>query len=435
MDGPRYEANVEDRIGFTMSRFLPVIVSLVVGAPSGLFAQWVTQSSGTTEQLNDVAIIDSTTAIVVGNSGIVLKTTNLGAMWIPKSVGTTRSLRSTACYLDAVYAVGDLVVCYSSDRGETWDVDSSSEHTFSVVEYGALPNSDLYMGTELGLVRYQRHPGQPWTERALQGARVVCMGLQYGAGQSTYASIVTLDYAYSTNGIWWDSVAIPRQFWDFLTGGNLKGSSIQYLVGFYGNGPPQPFILQRENWQDTSWQRFNLPTQSRPYDVKSSGNGATVYVCGSGRSVHRSIDSGATWTFQYGNMGNYTKRLLAMAFTNDTVGYAVGDSGTILFTPNGGVTSVGQDNSGYPEYAALFQNYPNPFNPTTNIEFQIPKSEFVSLKVFDVLGREVQTLVNGKMDAGVHRSQFDSEELPSGVYLYRLSSTGVTISKKMLLIR
>jgi hypothetical protein len=94
---------------------------------------------------------------------------------------------------------------------------------------------------------------------------------------------------------------------------------------------------------------------------------------------------------------------------------------------------------------ALEQNYPNPFNPVTSITFSVPtnrdgqtpssKLGFVSLKVFDVLGREVATLVNEPLQPGVYTRSFDAQNLPTGVYVYRLRANGASLSRKMLLIR
>ncbi len=83
----------------------------------------------------------------------------------------------------------------------------------------------------------------------------------------------------------------------------------------------------------------------------------------------------------------------------------------------------------------LLQNYPNPFNPTTEIMFDVPRSGFVSLKVYDVLGREVKTLAYGYKSAGIHVAQFNGNNLASGVYFYRLTAPGVSQVKKMLLIK
>jgi hypothetical protein len=89
----------------------------------------------------------------------------------------------------------------------------------------------------------------------------------------------------------------------------------------------------------------------------------------------------------------------------------------------------------YPAFARLMQNYPNPFNPTTTIGFEIPRSSFVTLKVFDLLGREVATLVNGEVKTGIHERAFDGSGLASGVYLYRLQAEGFVQTKKLLLLR
>jgi probable HAF family extracellular repeat protein len=83
----------------------------------------------------------------------------------------------------------------------------------------------------------------------------------------------------------------------------------------------------------------------------------------------------------------------------------------------------------------LGQNYPNPFNPSTTIEFSIPKSQLVSLKVFNALGQEVAVLVDGTLAAGDHSVSFDARQLPSGVYFYRISAGGFVESKKMVLMK
>ena len=84
---------------------------------------------------------------------------------------------------------------------------------------------------------------------------------------------------------------------------------------------------------------------------------------------------------------------------------------------------------------ALSQNYPNPFNPTTNIRFEIPQVGFVSLKVYDLLGREVTTLLNEKLNPGRYERSFNGKGLASGVYFYRLTAGTFTAIKKMLLLQ
>ena len=81
------------------------------------------------------------------------------------------------------------------------------------------------------------------------------------------------------------------------------------------------------------------------------------------------------------------------------------------------------------------KNYPNPFNPTTTIEFRIPVSSFVTIKVFDILGNEVRTLVHDNLDTGNHKIPFDATGLSGGVYFYRLTSSSFSETKRMVLLR
>ena len=87
------------------------------------------------------------------------------------------------------------------------------------------------------------------------------------------------------------------------------------------------------------------------------------------------------------------------------------------------------------EVFALRQNYPNPFNPSTTIEFALPKSAFVTLKVHNLLGEEVATLISGKREAGLHQLNWDARGLVSGVYLYRLEAGNYVQSRKLILMR
>ncbi len=88
-----------------------------------------------------------------------------------------------------------------------------------------------------------------------------------------------------------------------------------------------------------------------------------------------------------------------------------------------------------PNGFSLSQNYPNPFNPSTTIEFAIPKNDFVTLKVYDLLGREVNTLVSENLDAGSYKVRFDGALHASGVYLYKLKAGSLSMIKKLSLVK
>jgi hypothetical protein len=100
-----------------------------------------------------------------------------------------------------------------------------------------------------------------------------------------------------------------------------------------------------------------------------------------------------------------------------------------------GIVGVINHNVEMPDKYTLFQNYPNPFNPTTDIKFAIPKAGFVKMVIYDVLGREVKTLVNEYRQAGVYNINFDASSYSSGVYFYRIEAGNFIQTKKMLLIK
>jgi hypothetical protein len=81
------------------------------------------------------------------------------------------------------------------------------------------------------------------------------------------------------------------------------------------------------------------------------------------------------------------------------------------------------------------QNYPNPFNPSTVISYEIPNNSFVTLKVYDILGKEVATLVNEEKSSGIYRVTFDASHLPSGIYIYNITAGKYSQVKKMMLLK
>ena len=125
-----------------------------------------------------------------------------------------------------------------------------------------------------------------------------------------------------------------------------------------------------------------------------------------------------------------------MQYTNSTVKNGSTD-GLPIGDPNwfGGITDIEDVADQVPTEFVLQQNYPNPFNPTTNIMFSIPQNEIVKIKVFNILGQEVQELVNKQMSAGLHKVEFDASHLTSGVYIYSIQAGHFSSTKKMLLIK
>ncbi|MDR9419275.1 lamin tail domain-containing protein [Gracilimonas sp.] len=105
-------------------------------------------------------------------------------------------------------------------------------------------------------------------------------------------------------------------------------------------------------------------------------------------------------------------------------------------TPGSSNISTSSENeTETPQIFALNQNYPNPFNPSTSISFVLPQAEKLNLKVFNILGQEVHTIVDRQMTAGQHVLSFDASNLPSGVYIYRFKSNSFSDTKKMILLK
>jgi photosystem II stability/assembly factor-like uncharacterized protein len=146
--------------------------------------------------------------------------------------------------------------------------------------------------------------------------------------------------------------------------------------------------------------------------------------------ILQTTDGGGTWTKQ---MGIVPDGFMGIDFVDDNTGWLVGKGGAILHTSNGGAVFV--HDGKVPEVFLLYQNYPNPFNPTTEIQFTIVNRQLTIVKVYDVLGSEVATLVNEVKEPGTYTVQFDGSNLASGVYFCRLQAGSFVQTTKMILAK
>ncbi len=129
--------------------------------------------------------------------------------------------------------------------------------------------------------------------------------------------------------------------------------------------------------------------------------------------------------------GDFTLPSGSSLLTFGTDGKAIGDPRWATNAP----TAVDGQQSAQPLTYSLDQNYPNPFNPSTSISFTLKKSGMTTLEVYNILGSRVATLINRNLSAGSHNINFNAENLPSGVYLYKLSSGNIVLTKKMVLLK
>lgn len=98
-------------------------------------------------------------------------------------------------------------------------------------------------------------------------------------------------------------------------------------------------------------------------------------------------------------------------------------------------SSINKIDVDIPEKFSLYENYPNPFNPSTNIKFDLPKNSFVKLIIYDILGKEIKTLINENLNAGAYKINWNSENMQSGIFFYRLLTNNYDCTKKMVLIK
>jgi photosystem II stability/assembly factor-like uncharacterized protein len=163
-----------------------------------------------------------------------------------------------------------------------------------------------------------------------------------------------------------------------------------------------------------------------------TGNDIAIFA-GTTGGVYMSLDNGSSW--QNINDGLTQTNIRALAI-NDSILFTGTSSGGIWYRPLSQlITSVENSSLISPIELTLYQNYPNPFNPSTKISWQSPEGSYQTLKIYDVLGTEIATLVNEERPAGSYEVNFNASQLSSGIYFYKLQAGSFVSTKKMLLIK
>lgn len=243
-------------------------------------------------------------------------------------------------------------------------------------------------------------------------------------------------YRTSNSGTNWSYINLNQYgIYDYLNSVKFLTNNIAIIVGNNGR------ILKTTN-AGLTWENKNhMLTSEHLRDVDAVFNGAnyTVVAVGDNGTILRSADDGETWTLQT-MMPATTRHLYGVALPSLFNGYIVGEIGSsataaFFMSSTFGAVNISNVSSTVPDKYELSQNYPNPFNPETKIKFSVLNSELVRLSVFDMLGREVKTLVNEKLAPGQYEYTFNGSGLNSGTYFYKLTSGSFTETKKMLLIK
>jgi len=163
-------------------------------------------------------------------------------------------------------------------------------------------------------------------------------------------------------------------------------------------------------------------------------NPLNVAVMGTYGTCYHSTDGGVSWTGK--DLLSSISDIYGSFLASDNKLYAVTLTDACIFKneelfPTG---IISFENT-IPENFILEQNFPNPFNPSTTIKYLMPKSAFVTLCIYDILGRAVSTIINEWQTAGTYSVNWNAESMPTGVYFYKLSADGFSETKKMILIR
>jgi hypothetical protein len=203
-------------------------------------------------------------------------------------------------------------------------------------------------------------------------------------------------------------------------------------IGTYGGGLAK---FDGVNWTVYNTLNSGLP-YNRVYAIAIDGGGNKWIGIGGGGLAKF---DGTNWTvYNTSNSGlpdNYVYAIAIDGVGNKWIGTRGG--GLAVYREGGVIlpVEVKEKSNEIPTNFALYQNYPNPFNPSTTIEFDIPERTNVKLIVYDILGREVETLIDKELEPGKYKLNFTATNLPSGVYFYTLRTPKFTKTNKMLLIK
>ncbi len=300
----------------------------------------------------------------------------------------------------------------SSDYGKTWQRLGLKNQIVSAV---AMSGSYLFAASATGIFRTS-NGGSTWsvTGTALPNSSQSSLVV---SNSSVFAGTTGGIFKTSDNGTTWASGGLgDTAVFALISTGTALLAGTQY--GVFRNVPP-----------DTNWYPAGFADTTVSFLVAND----SMTFAGTGNGIFVSKSNGTKWA----PIGDGLDNLSVSTFAIGTDYLFAGSWGEGVWRrPMSEImTGVDRVENNLPGEFRLGQNYPNPFNPTTTIVFNVLGSGFVSLKVYDVLGREVATLVNRQESAGGHTVTFDASRLPSGVYFYRLEAGSYHDTKKLLFLK
>lgn len=361
----------------------------------------------------------------------VFKTTNGGLDWFNTNNGISDNfIRSIATHpqnssivLAGTFNEG---LFRSTDAGLTWNaVSEVNDSTILAITFDHFHGDTVYVGTFSNGVYSSFDGGLTWrqTTSDFTLALEVIIDPQftniiYSINPNEYRVYKSSDYGNS-----WEVFFEGAQFLSLSI--DPYNSNIIYMGTFD--------LLYKSTDGGENWGIF--PINGIIEDILIDDNNSNnIYLAIVLYGVFKSNDAGLTW--EPLNNGLTALQVLNLKFhplTTSTL-YAATNNGAIFKIENI-VTGINESNNNISNDFLLFQNYPNPFNPTTNIQYTTKQTGFVTLKVYNTLGKEVSTLVNEVKQPGSHKIEFNGSNLSSGIYFYKLYSGGHTLVKKMLLLK
>lgn len=437
------------------SRFIPktvfitVVLNLLFSNISS-FSQsgWYPLVSGTSQALWASFFTDVNTGYVAGANGVFLKTTNSGTNWISYLINTTYTLKSvffvdpnTGFMAGGGTANNQGVIYKTTNAGINWTELNLpvSRHLYSV--FFVNPTTGYTAGYKA--IFKTTDAGSNWMFQTLPDSTIWVNSVYFRDANTGYAaegtgSGNTLGHILRTTneGENWGFVrtyvgadVCSISFSDANTGIAVTGGTYNSHGG-----------ILRTTDSGNNWTNLNYTNDLINLFTVKFVDSNTGYITGAVYSPYRGIvlkstNTGSSWCRQDSYISQF---LFSSSFTDINTGYVVGSSGLILKTTDGGgncVIGIDPKSKEIPDKYSLEQNYPNPFNPSTEIKFSVPKTHFVELTVFDLLGREVATLVSEQLMPGTYEVQWDASNYPSGIYFYKLETNTFGQTRKMVLVK
>uniref|UniRef100_A0A7V2ZM09 T9SS type A sorting domain-containing protein n=1 Tax=Ignavibacterium album TaxID=591197 RepID=A0A7V2ZM09_9BACT len=309
----------------------------------------------------------------------------------------------------------------SSDNGMTWvqiNEGLTSLYVYSLVTH---QNDDVYAGLYYDVCKSTNN-GNSWSPTNLGATFVNTLGINSSGVLFAGANLQGV-YKSTDNGATWSVCS------NGLTTANIFTLSINTNDDIYlGTVNGGAF---RSTDEGNSWIQIGLNGyQVQCFAFTPSGE----IFSGTNNGVFKSTDNGTTWT-HISNNGLSNPYVYCLFF--NSAGYLFAGTGVGLCkSVEPVITSVDDSIKNIPRSFILFQNYPNPFNPSTTISWQSPVGSWQTIKLYDLLGREIETIVNGYYEAGSHSTLYIiNSSLPGGVYFYQLKAGKYLETKKMILLK